>query len=192
MRRWGWLFPVVLMVGLMAGTAVAQSDTIQACVNPSGSIFIVDDSSECGANETSLALSGPGGPSATTTYYTVETSVASPEIPASPGEAINWIPEGTEFNCEPGDVAVDLSHWSTNTEYRWTGTNPPGPGTETYGAPGEDPIIPNIHSAGDAPNGFIAKRDIPAGAHHFIGMDDDHYAATSVRHFAVTCTDLTP
>lgn len=183
------MLTVVLALAVGAGAAVAEGGVIDACINPSGSVFVVEAPADCGENETPISWSVAGSGGAATSFYTVETVVQSPPIPDA-GEAVNWIPAGTEFACDAGDVAVDFSVWSVMEEYFWNEGEEPGEPTVAYGAVAEDPITPLVSQSGAAPTGFVALREVPVGSHHFVGMMGEHFAATSTRHFMVTCADV--
>jgi hypothetical protein len=183
-----WVVGVFVVAIIAGGVAAAEGGTIHGCVNPSGALFVVDAAADCADNETPIAWSAGG--SSSIGFYTVETAFESPGIPDPGGESINWIPSGTVFACDPGDVAVSLSGWAVTQDYAWTGENGPGAPTTNHGAIGEDPVVPQVSTPGEAPNGYVTLRDIPAGSGHWIGMTDDHWAYTQVRHFMVTCADV--
>jgi hypothetical protein len=137
-------------------------------------------------------------------YYSVSQVHESPEPPALPpeggsGEDFTVLPAGTEVLCEPGDVAVDFTSWGIQFELQWSDPDPQPDwstaSTRAYSA-SEDVWAPIITSAGDAPTGFRAEREVlvVAGANGYdMGTGSiDYFAFRTELHLDLTCSDLTP
>ena len=72
MRNAFWLFVAALVVVVLAGTALAESDTAYECTNPNGSTFTVEDPAECDISETPPTWAV--GANGSTSFRVVETT----------------------------------------------------------------------------------------------------------------------
>ena len=72
MRNAFWLFVAALAVVLLAGTALAESETAYECTNPNGSTFTVEDPAECDISETPPTWAV--GANGSTSFRVVETT----------------------------------------------------------------------------------------------------------------------
>jgi hypothetical protein len=87
---------------VVGGVALAQDDTIEACVKSNGEVRIVDGAGDCKDNETPLSwnITGPVGP----------VGPAGPEGPSGPTEfSLLSVLSGGTFDQIRGDDVVSVS-----------------------------------------------------------------------------------